>query len=283
MKSGIKTLTRLLCLPIILILLASCEKSILLDLEQTEPRIVIEGQVTDLSTYNYVKISRTTGFYSSGASPRITNATVSVYDDEGNNHVFLHYAGNNPDSAGYYFPEEPFAGVVNRTYTLTVVVNGELYEAQDTMFRLVSIDKLESRINPDEQRDPEKPGQYYEVLMYVQEPQDTRDYYLFKTYRNGQLEYLNDTDVYFADDELIGESIEGIPMPVFFAKGDMARVEVYSLSRDAFVFYRDLQKLLNNDGGLFGTPPANPRSNISNGALGLFQTSAVQVGEISVE
>jgi hypothetical protein len=145
------------------------------------------------------------------------------------------------------------------------------------------MEKLEYRVNEDEQRDPEDPGRFYEVLLFVKEPKETRDYYLFKCYRNGNLEYANETDIYLADDELIGENIDGIPLPLFYASGDQARVEVYSLTRGAFVFYRDLQKLLNNDGGMFGTPPANPRSNISNGALGFFQTSSIQAGEITIE
>ena len=70
---------------------------------------------------------------------------------------------------------------------------------------------------------------------------------------------------------------------MFYAQDDLARVEVYSLTREAFIYYRDLQKLLTNDGGLFGTPPANPRSNISGGALGFFQVSAIVSGEIVIE
>ena len=96
------------------------------------------------------------------------------------------------------------------------------------------------------------------------------------------LEYANETDVYFSDDELIGENIDGIPLPVLYGPSDQARIEVFSLSRGAFVFYRDLQKLLANDGGMFANPPANPRSNLSNGALGFFQVSAVQSGELVI-
>jgi hypothetical protein len=263
--------------------LTSCEKTVTLDIEQTQPRIVIEGQVTDVNTKNFVKISRSTGFYNTGKTARITDATVRVEDNAGNTYDFVHYQGDHVDSVGYYFPEVPFSGVAGRTYKLTVIADGEMYEATDQLFRLVPLEKLEYRINENEMNDPEYPGRFFELLLFVKEPQDTRDYYLFKSYRNDSLKYMNDTDVYYADDELIGENIDGIPLPVFYGTGDKAGVEVYSLSRDAFVYYRDLQKLLNNDGGLFGTPPANPRSNLSNGALGLFQASAIQSGELQIE
>ncbi len=265
------------------LLFSGCEKTVLLDLAQTEPQIIIEGQVTDVPESNYVKVSRSTGFYNQGTTPRITDAVVSVSDDEGNTFTFNHYEGDDPDSAGFYLPDPGFVGVTGRTYTLSVIADGTTFTATDDLRELVEIEKLDYRINEDEQSDPEDPGRFYEMLLWVKEPKETRDYYLFKSYRNGVLEYQNDTDIYFADDELIGENIDGIPLPVFFALGDNARIEVYSLTRAAFVYYRDLQKLLNNDGGLFGTPPANPRGNISGGALGLFQVSAVKSGEVVIE
>ena len=263
--------------------LSSCEKTVELDINQTPQKVVIEGLVTDVADHNYVKVSKTSNFYSTGNTPRVTDATVMVEDSEGNIFNFVHYTGENEDSLGLYFPEVPFEGVAGRTYTLSVTTEGETYTAQDELLRIVPMDKLEYRINDEEQEDPEDPGRFFEVLLFVQEPKETKDYYLFKCFRNGVLEYANENDIYYSDDELIGENIDGVPLPVFYAKDDLAKVEVYSLTRDAFVYYRDLQKLLTNDGGLFGTPPANPRSNVSGGALGFFQVSAIASGEINIE
>lgn len=266
-------------LPALVILLSSCEKTIQLDFEQTPQRLVIEGFVTDRADHNYVKISRTNDFYGKGKTPRVTDATVMVEDNDGNIYNFSHQE----DSLGYYFPTVPFAGEIGKRYKLTVVVDGMEYTGEDELVRLVPMDKLEYRVNENEREDPEEDGKFYELLLFVKEPQDTRDYYLFKCFRNDSVKYMNETDVYFSDDELIGESIDGVSLPVYYGVGDMARIEVYSLTRDAFVFYRDLQKLLNNDGGLFGTPPANPRTNLSGDALGFFQVSAIQSGEILIE
>jgi hypothetical protein len=263
--------------------LVSCEQTVHLDMDQTPSKIVIEGFVTDQADHNYVKVSRTNDFYSSGNTPRVTDATVMVEDNEGTIFNFSHYSGDSPDSAGLYFPETPFAGVAGRTYKLTVVAGGEIFTAEDKLLRLVPLEKIEYRINDEEQQDPEDPDRFYEVLLFVKEPKETKDFYLFKCFRNGEIEYAAENDIYFSDDELIGENIDGVPLPVFFAKDDLARVEVYSMSRDAFVYYRDLQKLLTNDGGLFGTPPANPRSNLSGDALGFFQVSAIQAGEIEIQ
>jgi hypothetical protein len=266
-----------------MLFLTACEQTVDLDLNQTEPLLAIEGQVTDKPDHNFVKISRTVGFYDTGITPRVTDATVTVQDNAGNTFSFVHYQGTSADSIGMYFPETPFAGEVGSTYELTVLVDGKTYTAQDILLPIVPIDQLTSRIDEDEQSDPEDPGRFYEVLLYVKEPQEREDFYLFKCYRNDKLEYANETDIYFSDDQLLSENIDGIPMPIFYAKDDIARIEAYSLTRDAFVFYRDLQKLLNNDGGIFGNPPANPRSNITNGAIGFFQVSAIQDDVITIQ
>jgi hypothetical protein len=263
--------------------MASCEKTVILDVTQNQPRVIIEGLVTDHPGYQYVKVTRSSGFYETGESPRIENATVIVTDDAGNHYDFTHNPGGKADSTGYYQPAIPFVGVIGRTYHLAVQVDENLYEANDLLSPVTSIDSLSSRINEEERDDPDKAGKFYEVLMFAKEPQATTDYYLFKFYRNDSLTVDFDTDIYYADDELLGESIDGVPSPVYYAPGDLARVEAYSISRDAYIFYHDLQGLLNNDGGLFGQPPSNSRSNLSNGALGFFQVSALNMEEILVK
>jgi hypothetical protein len=282
-KVFINMKSSLLVLASSMLLLTACEQTVDLDLNQTESLLAVEGQVTDKADHNFVKISRSVGFYDTGVTPRVTDATVTVEDNLGNTFSFVHYQGTSADSLGMYFPETPFVGEVGRTYKLTVLVDGKTYDAEDTLLPIVPIDQLTSRIDEDEQADPEDPGRFYEVLLYVKEPKEREDYYLFKCYRNDELEYGNETDIYFSDDQLLSENIDGIPMPIFYAKDDIARIEAYSLTRDAFIFYRDLQKLLNNDGGIFGNPPANPRTNMSNGAIGFFQVSAVQDDVITVQ
>lgn len=260
----------------------SCEKTVLLDLDQMSSKVVIEGLVTNQPGYQFVKVSRTVDFYESGATPRVTDATVSISDDLGNVFTLTHNPNNHADSSGYYLPTTPFVGVIGRTYHLTVNINGEKYEAKDEMFGVTAIDSLQYQVNEDEKADPKEDGKFYEVLMYAKEPQETSDYYLFKFFRNDSLKIYNPTDIYFADDKTLGEEINGVQTPVFYAPNDSARVEMYSLSRVGFVFYSDLFNLINNDGGMFSPPPANSRTNLSNGALGFFQVSAVAISGIRI-
>jgi len=265
------------------IVFVSCDKPIHLNLNESQSHVIIEGQVTNHAGYQYVKLSRSVDFYQSGALPKITNATVSVKDSDGNEIVFIHNPNNKADSIGYYLPQTPFLGVIGKDYHLRVDVDGELYEADDHLYPVTSVDSLAYRIDDDEKDDPKTANKFYEVLIYAKEPHPSKDYYLFKFYRNDSLKLYNDTDIYYTDDEALGESINGISTPIFYAPGDKATVEAYSLSRTGYVFYDDLQKLLNNDGGMFNQPPANSRTNLSNGALGFFQASAINSASIVVE
>src|SRR5688572_1864570 len=79
-------------LPIVLIAvgLSACEKTVYLDLAQNDSKIIIEGQVTNHAGYQYVKISRSVGFYETGESPRVQDAIVIVSDDSGNEFEFVH-------------------------------------------------------------------------------------------------------------------------------------------------------------------------------------------------
>lgn len=275
-----KHMKNILLLSALVVFLAACDEPIALDLKQNTPNIVIEGLVTNRTGMQHVKVSRTVGFYETGKTPRITDATVLVKDDAGNAYSFVHNPRNHADSMGYYVPQTPFTGVIGRNYMMTVVADGKTYEAEDRMYSVLTMDSLKDskadKHADDEAFDPKEPGKIYELQIYAREPQDEVNYYLFKFYRNDSLKYYSDTDVYVSDDKLLAENIDGITSPIYYAPGDLARVEGYSLTRRGYVYFSDLSSILTNDGGgMFGPIPAAPRTNITGGALGIFQVSAV--------
>jgi len=275
---------RLLIFPILsLIILSSCEKTIQLDTDPTSAKVVIEGLLTNRVNMQYIKVSRSANFYANGKTPRVTDALVQVEDDLGNLISYTHNPGGDPDSVGYYLPAPGFAGVIGRTYALSVVVDGATYSAEDKLLPVTSIDSLGYRVNENEKDDPKEVGKYYEILMYAVEPPDTKDYYKFDFYRNDSLKLYSDTDIYFTDDTALGEEINGVASPVYYGLGDRAMLYAYSLSRPGYVFYNDLFNLINNDGGMYGPPPANCRTNLTNGALGFFQVSALETREVIIE
>ena len=256
--------------------LFSCEKTVELDIEQAASVVIIEGLVTNRADKQYVKISRSRAFGSNGATPTVSGAEVTVSDEMGQ---VVHYEESVP---GWYTPVEPFTGRAGITYYLTVKADGQTYTAEEEMQFIPPLDSLAFREDTEEKMDPEEEGRYYEVLVYGEEPQETEDYYLFKFYRNDTL-FTNDGSWVFAyDDTILGERIHDLPTPMYYAKDDWAKVEMYAITRQAYRYYIDLSSNINNDGGMFSGQPANTRTNIEGGAIGYFQASVLQVLELQV-
>lgn len=266
----------LIILSSIILGLTACEETIKLDLDQAPAQIVIRGQVTDQPGNQFVRVSRSIDFYQTGRTPVVTNAIVVVTDDAGNEFQFIHNPSGNQALDGYYFPAMEFTGTTGNVYRLRVEADGQVYEASDYLSPVLAVDSITYELDEDEFEDPEDPGKYYNIKLYAKEPQNTVDYYLFRFFSNDTLVQENDTDIYFIDDKTLSENIEGVEAPGYYALNDSIAIQIFSLSRDAYIFYGDLQLLLTNDGGMFSPPPVNCRTNLSNGALGFFQASSLR-------
>ena len=261
----------LLCTSL-LITFSSCEEVIIIDVEQTPSQLVIDALVTNVDTTHMVRITRSIDFYSSGVV-NVEDGIVSVTDNFGNTYNYTHNPEGYDSLNGYYFSDQRFTGQVNGIYQLNVTVNSVNYTASDTLKPVTTIDSLSIAIDEHAVDNPDHEEGDYQVILYAKEPQETLDFYYFKFYRDGTLEV--DNNVFVFEDRLLGNSLDGLPSPVYFAEGELATVELYSLTRVQYIYFSDLANILNNDGGMFSPPPANPRSNISGGALGLFQVSGV--------
>lgn len=259
---------------ILLLALFACEETIVLDLDQAPTKVVIEGLLTNRAEDQFVQVTRTVDFYSTALPEKVTNAIVKVTTSDG---VEIPYKQFSP---GFYIPQNAFSGVVGKRYKLTVVVDGITYTSEDELLRVAPVDSVGYRPVEEPTKDQIASGKNNELLLYFQEPKDTDDFYMFKFFRNDSLTYNDLNDIYIVSDEVLAESILGFPSPVTYAEGDTARMEMMSITRNGYLYYSDLTNLLFSDGGLFGPVPANPRTNLSNGALGFFQVSAITTKEL---
>ncbi len=276
---------RIVSILLMVMIMLGCEQPYTIEEQQATPNISIDALVTDQYARHYVKIRRTVSFYTAGATPPVSGAQVEVSDDQGNVYVY------SEESPGMYYSQDPFSGIAGRTYSLSVMIDGVAYTAEEELLPVTAIDSLSYYLDQDrleeledeEDLDQDEEGRFYEVVFYAKEPQETEDYYLFKFYRDGTLFNYDGEDVYFADDQYIQENIDGVAFNDWYKLGETATMEMYSITRNVFLFYNDLAITLNNDGGLFSPIPTNPRSNITNGALGVFQVSAVATDSVKVE
>lgn len=269
-----KTLIKIILLSFSAAAFFGCDEPIELDLKQTPPQYVVDALITDELKDHYVKLSTSTDFYSEGKTPAVSGAEVEVTDNEGNTYPYL----ESETEAGVYTAN--FEGIPGNTYSLQIVLpDGETLSAEEEMIPVASIDSLVWDIDKRAQDDPEEEGLYYRIRIFAREPAATKDYYLFKFFRNDSIQNFNsNTGIFYADDELISGYINGLESPDLYREGDKATFEMYRISRDAFLFYNDLYNILNGDGGMSGPSPANPRTNILSEdglGLGLFQVSAI--------
>ncbi len=257
----------------------SCEVVVELDLEQSQPQMVIEGLLTNKDTVQFIKVSQSIQFYEVGLNP-VINAVISVKGD-GEEFLYSHNPMELDSMNGYYFSDISYAGKIGVAYTLNVDVSGVNYSAIDTMLRVTTIDSLSFQLATDPTEEDEMDGKIYQVLLYAAEPQETDDYYQFYFFRDNELiAYPN--NIYVFSDVALGPTLNGLPSPVMYRKGELANVQILSLTREQYVFYTDLANILNSDGGMFSPPPANPRNTFTNNALGLWQVSAISEDSILI-
>ncbi len=268
---------------IAVILLVGCDEPYELDASQIKPILVIEGAFTNRADQNYVKLSLIAPFSSVTPPESVTDAIITVDGSDGSSLNFTHYSGTNADSASFYLPDLPSEAQAGVTYTLTILHSGKQYKASDSLLEAVPIDSLTSQINPFEFNDPWQEGEYYEILLYFGEPQDSDDFYRFKFFKNGKIENPFGSTIYITDDSFFGPQVDGIPIPEYYAESDTAIVEMLHISRNAYLYYYDLRAVLGNDGGMFSPPPANPRTNVDNGAVGFFLVANIESDTIIVK
>lgn len=264
------------------IYISACEEIITIDINQAPAQIVIDGLVTSEDTIHMVRITRSADFNGNNGED-VANAFVEVSDNQGNVFNYTHNPEGYDSLEGYYFSDQKFAGEEFAIYQLNVTVDNRSFSASDTLRPITAIDSLSIKVDDDAVEDPENEGKIYQIILYAKEPQESVDFYYFKFYRDGLIDTDGDRNVYIFDDKVLGSSLDGLPSPILFREGEVASVEIYSLTREQFVYFTDLANILNSDGGMFSPPPANPRSNISGGALGLFQVSGISRASILID
>jgi hypothetical protein len=181
-------------------------------------------------------------------------------------------------SPGVYFTSF-IRGTSGRTYTLKVVSENKEYTASSTMHNHVRIDSLNLTKSLWQYHDPDdanKDEVIVDLNCYFRDPYE-KNYYRVLVFRNdtARNEYYILYDDQYANGQGIGlRATRATP-------GDRFRIELLSIDKPTFEYYRTLQDLLDSN-PVFGSTPANPRSNLNNGALGYFGACAISSKRIII-
>lgn len=257
---------------LILLFLTACEKVINVDLNEAAPRIVIDGLIDNGPGPYKVMISKSGSYFNQPTLPIVSGALVIIADNTGITDTLAERA------PGVYLTSRT-RGIPGRTYTLTVLSDNIEYTGTSTMFNYVSIDSL-SFIRTETQHFNFSGGSGNEknvsLYCYFKDPPE-KNFYRLKVFP----EDTTDFDRYrlFDDQYTNGEETE---LRVgYVVEGDTLRIDLLSLDKSTYGYYRTLEDLLHSN-PVFGSTPANPDTNLSNGALGYFGSCAVSTRKIVI-
>lgn len=240
--------------------LTSCEEVIDVDLNTTDPKIVIEGSVTDQAEPFKVSINKTVNFDQANEYPAVSGALVTISD--GTQTFTL-----NETAPGVYKTSDAQKGEPGRTYHLRVEAEGQVFEARSEMSALVKFDSLwQDKLNLGGQ-------EAITVVSGYQDPLGLGNYYRFVLWRNGSI--LSDIDV--RDDK--NSDGRTISQPIFVLSEDLEvndtiRVEMQTIDKPIYKYFYALAASAGN--GPNASVPGNPVSNLSGGALGYFSAHTSQ-------
>jgi hypothetical protein len=233
-----------------------------------KPTLVIEGLVLDVKGNSFVRLNLSAPSGDSLNSYPVNDASVEIIENDSS---AFHFNLNAP---GLYTNDE-FCGKIDGGYTLKVKYKDMEYLANSTIMPIVNIDSLAYKsVNCFKDDSCE-----YKIYVYAKRAsQINTSYYKIKLYNNDSL-YNAYSDMLLIDDQVF-DSFENLEIPYTFNSHDTVKIEVYSLTKEAYNYFTVLSDLTNGNINSIFFYPQNPVSNISNGALGIFQASSISSKEI---
>jgi len=233
-------------------LMSSCEDVIVLELDNTEPRIVIEAIMNMSDELVKVDLTKTNDFYDNGAPEKITNASINIIDESGTEIAVP------SDGAGAYLLNN-FKPITGETYRLEVDAENVLYQATaiaPVEVPLMAIDTILSS-PPFGGGDP-----FYQSFFRWQDTENANDFYRVKAIVNDTIAGL----LSLYDDNGLDGQLFIRPLMAAIDVGDNVDFQLISIDRETYEYF--LQVDAAQGGG--GSVPFNPQGNFDNNALGYF-------------
>ena len=238
-----------------------CQKTVKLNLNSAPPQLVIEGQVTNTPGPYTVTISRSVNFYADNSFPGVSGASVSISDGQGVTDSLTETSTGN-------YTTHMLVGKPGNTYTLSVRLNDTTYAASSTMPQPVQLDSVnfDNSIGGGNSiraqvhfQDPPGVKNYYQFILFINGSQFTKDYFVF--------------DDRLSDGRYISQNLRMDSS--YLSKGQQLLVDMQCIDVNVYNYFNQLAQAIGNGSFNTAAAPANPSSNISNGAFGVFSAHTV--------
>lgn len=259
-------------------MLFSCEDVIDVELNEADPRLVIEASINwfknTTGNEQSIKLSLSAPFFDE-STPPANGAVIEITDTNNNTFNFIE------DGNTGIYRNTDFIPVIDETYTLTLNYNGDIYTATESLKSVVPIDFVEQK------NDGGFSGEDIELKAFYTDPANIDNYYFF--------EFLTDFSVVpeldvFDDTFTDGNQIFGFYSSSDLKQGDLVTIRNYGISQQFYDFmFVLLQQGSDQSGGPFETQPATVRGNCinvtnpNNFPFGYFRLSEVDEVIYTVE
>lgn len=237
-----------------------------------------------------------------GIRDTLENAEVTYYNDfqyyDHYNHkkVTCYMRWDKKQKPGGLYVTTKIYGIENHMYELHIKYKGKEYTACERMVPKTSIDKIVmERVDIGEGEHREAP------CISFRNPPEEHNYYLFSigSFSSRTLRIASVYNLYYGmtntggwpfsilDDQHLAENVENYKLSAgeqFILPGrpswnypssDSVWVQMHSITENCYDVFDQMVKQIRSDGGTFSPRPSSVKSNISNGAYGIFRVSAI--------
>ena len=280
------------------LILASCEKGVTFDLDESSPKLVVEATIEtnqppiviltkSQNFFDQITPDMLVGSFVRNAEIYVSNGTLTHKLKEDSIHI----------SNSYYFyfysvdssnPGTAFTGQTNTQYSLRIISGANEFAATTRIPALTrSLDSLFWKQAPGS-NDSNKVA----LMVRATDKAGYGDYIRYFTKRNSEHFYPALNSVY--DDQIIDGTTYEIEVErgvdrnqdlpddySLFDKGDTVTLKISQIDKATYDFWRTMESSYASIGNPFATP-TKVLSNVSNGALGYFGGYAPQFRTIII-
>jgi hypothetical protein len=263
---------------ILAIFLNGCEDVVTIDLKTDTPKLVIEASINwykgTTGQEQKIKLTTTTNYYSSEI-PKVSGATVSITNSTNTTFYFTEVSDTGIYTCFNFIP------IINEHYTLTIINNGNIYTAAETLKSVTPISEIIQN------NEGGFTGKKIEIKTYYTDPANETNYYLYKYNYSNQVRQniYADEDTFFQ-----GNKFFSVSRSDDLKIGDEITITHYGVSKPYYNYMNVLISVAGSTGGSpFQSPPATVRGNVinttnpNNYPLGYFSISEADTKTYTIE